>query len=180
MRLRVGVFVALLAAVAVSVGIFTSGASARFQANGVVPLFCTSDTIPTTTPLQLRIRWVVKNSGQITQFLAHQSLTWTVRAADGTVLATRTPNPTYGDTTYWSSPVHSTTLDIDNDGKIDDVWWADYLAPTGITLAAGESVSVSYLLTADAKTDDGFGFKFDKNETIAPAPGTPPCVVTGQ
>jgi hypothetical protein len=44
MRLKVKVLVALTAAVCL--GVLATGASAQFRANSVVPLFCTSDTIP--------------------------------------------------------------------------------------------------------------------------------------
>jgi len=173
MRLRITLFVALTA---VCLGALATGASARFQPNSVVPLFCTSDTIPANTELRLRMRWVVRNSGQITKFLSGQKLVWTVYASDGTPLVSRVPSPEYGDLTYWSAPVHSTTADFNGDGVVDDVWYADYLAPTGLTLAAGESVRVAYTLTANVKTDDGFYKGIPAYSTIASGSN---CTVTG-
>ena len=173
---RLSVFAILLTTVGLSV--LAGNASASFHANGVVPLFCTSDTIPAGTPLQLRIRWVVKNSGQITKFLSGQSLTWTVTASDGSLLASSTPSPQYGDVTHWSAPVHSTGVDFNADGVPDDVYYADYLAPTGLTLAAGQTVTVRYQLTANVKTDDGFGTNIPAFTTIT-ASGSTPCSVTG-
>ena len=67
----------------------------------------------------------MRNSGQATQFLGDpkrnkgQGLTWTVTAFGGSVLATRIPNPHYGDQTYWSAPVHSTTVDLNGDGVVN-------------------------------------------------------------
>ena len=90
-------------------------------------------------------------------------------------VAPHTPSPQYGDVSLWSAPVHSTTVDFNGDGKIDDVWYADYLAATGITLATGQSVTVAYTLTANVKTDDGFGNNIPAFQTIAS--GTS-CTVT--
>jgi hypothetical protein len=137
--------------------------------------------IPANTELKLRVRWVVRNSGQIDKFLAHQKLTWTVYASDGNVRATRVPSPEYGDLSYWSAPVHNTTADFTGDGVPDDVWYSDYLATTGAVLAAGETVRVAYTLTADVKTDDGFrGFPgsgpWNAFQTIASGSN---CTVTG-
>jgi hypothetical protein len=175
MRLRLTVLVAVSAAVCA--GVLATGASARFQQNSVVPLFCTNDTIPGGTELKLRMRWVVRNVGQIDKFLGGQKLAWTVTSSDGTVLASRVPtNPEYGDLTYWSPGVRSTGQDFNGDGTPDDVWYADYLAPTGVTLAAGQTVTVSYTLTANVKTDDGFYKGIPAYSTIAS--GTT-CTVTG-
>jgi hypothetical protein len=155
MRLRF----ALLAAAAIAAatcGFLVTMASAAPRPSGVVALFCGHDTIPAdTTQLQLRIRWVVRNSGQITKFLAHQKLVWTIYNSDDSVRLAHTPSPEYGDETNWSAPVHFVG-DLNNDGVTDDVWYSDYLAPTGITLHVGESVRVAFTLTADSKTDDGF------------------------
>lgn len=157
--MRQGLMV-LVALATICTGVLATGASARFQANGVVPLFCTSDTIPAGVELKLRMRWVTKNEAQERQFLDSQKLTWSVTSSDGTtVLASRQTtdlNPEYGDLTYWSAIGHLTGTDINQDGKIDDVYYADYLAPTGIVLAVGESVTVAHLLIANTKTDDGF------------------------
>ena len=88
MSLRLAGLLTLLAAV--SIGVLAGGASARFQSNSVVPLFCTNDQIPANTELKLRIRWAVKNAAQIRQFLNSQKLTCTVKTGDGaTVLAQR-------------------------------------------------------------------------------------------
>jgi hypothetical protein len=163
--------VAVLAAL--SAAALATNASAAFRANGVVALFCTSDTIPNNVELKLRMRWVVKNSGQITKFLSAQKLVWSV---SGAASLSHTPSPEYGDVSLWSAPVHSTTVDFNNDGTIDDVWYADYLAPTGITLATGQSVTVAFTLTANAKTDDGFGTNIPAFQTISS--GTS-CTVTG-
>lgn len=170
MRLKVFALAALCAATCAMV--LATGASAGFRANGVVALFCSNDTIPAGMPLQLRMRWVVKNSGQITKFLAGQDLVWSV---SGAASLSHTPSPQYGDVSLWSAPVHSTTVDFNGDGKIDDVWYADYLAATGITLATGQSVTVAYTLTANVKTDDGFGNNIPAFQTIAS--GTS-CTVT--
>ena len=76
---------------------------------------------------------------------------------------------------------------MNNDGKIDDVYYADYQAPTGLTLTAGQSVTVSYYLTANSKTDDGFGNTAAKygivshgNNSTPPTPGADYCTITGQ
>jgi hypothetical protein len=160
----------------VSAGVLATGASAQFHADSVVPVFCTSDTIPGGTQLQLRLRWVVRNQGQIDRFLGGQKLVWSVSSSSG-VLASRVPSaPEYGDSTYWSPKVHSTTRDFNGDGVVDDVWYADYLAPTGVTLAAGQTVTVSYTLTANVKTDDGFFKGIPAFSTIATGNS---CTVTG-
>jgi hypothetical protein len=175
--MRLALKAALAVVAVVGVGALATGASGAFRANSVVPLFCTSDTIPAGSELKLRMRWVVRNSGQADKFLSSQKLSWTVSSSSGTVLASRVPsNPEYGNLTYWSPKVHQSGTDINNDGVVDDVYYMDYLAPTGITLAAGESVTVAYTLTANAKTDDGFGFKFDAFQTIASGSS---CTVTG-
>jgi hypothetical protein len=173
MRLRLSIGLALI--VAACAAVVVPGASARFQPNSVVPLFCTSDTIPGGTQLSVRIRWVVRNSGQIDKFLSSQLLTWTVYDSSNNVLASRTP-ATYGDRTGWSAPVHSNTVDMNNDGVIDDVWYADYLMATGVTVATGETVRIAHSLTANAKTDDGFGFRYNAGDTISSGSN---CSVTG-
>ena len=172
MKLAVVLGVAVCAFAAIA-----SGASARYQVNSVVPVFCSSDTIPAGSELKLRMRWVVRNTGQADKFRSSQKLTWTVTGADGTVLATNQPlNPEYGDTRLWSPKVHSNTTDINGDGVIDDVWYTDYLSATGVVVGLNQSVTVSYVLTANSKTDDGFGYKFNAYDTIAS--GTS-CTVTG-
>lgn len=175
MRLRVTFVVAIVATTVF--GVFTSGASARFQPNSVVPLFCTSDTIPAGTELKLRMRWVVRNAGQMDRFRGGQKLVWTVTASDGTVVASRTaPNPEYGDLTGWGPKVHSTTTDFNGDGVIDDVWYSDYQVPTGVVLGVDQSVTIAYTLTANVKTDDGFFKGIPAYSTIAS--GTS-CTATG-
>ena len=72
--------------------------------------------------------------------------------------------------------MHSNTTDINGDGVIDDVWYTDYLSATGVVVGLNQSVTVSYVLTANSKTDDGFGYKFNAYDTIAS--GTS-CTVTG-
>ena len=47
------------------------------------------------------------------------------------------------------------------------MWYVDYLAPTGLTLTAGQTVTIAYTLTANVKTDDGFGNKFDPGDIIS-------------
>ena len=73
MKLAVVLGVAVCAFAAIA-----SGASARYQVNSVVPVFCSSDTIPAGSELKLRMRWVVRNTGQADKFRSSQKLTWTV------------------------------------------------------------------------------------------------------
>jgi hypothetical protein len=176
MRLRLIVLAALAATCACALA---TGALARHQPNGVVPLFCTSDTIPAGMELKLRIRWVTKNEPQERQFLDSQKLTWTVYSSDGTVRASRQTSdlsPEYGDKTYWSEIGHLTGTDINGDGKLDDVYYADYLVSTGIVLAAGEQVRVAHLLVANSKTDDGFYPGVKAGQPISSGEN---CMVTG-
>jgi hypothetical protein len=169
---------AAIPAAVLCAALFVSAASARLASNGIVPVFCGMNgsavyEIPTGVPLQLRLGWSVKTSGQASKFLDSQLLSWTVTSSSGAVLASRTPT-TYGDQTYWSGPVYQEILL--GDGTREKVYTSNYLAPTGLTLTVGETVTVSYTLTANAKTDDGFGFAYDKFETISTWNG---CTVTG-
>jgi hypothetical protein len=176
--LRFALVVAVAAALFASV--FGSAALARFQANSVVPVFCTSDTIPANTELSVRLRWAVSNKGQMDRFLVAQKMTWTVYASDGTtVLASSAPtNPEYGDTTSWSAQGQT-------EGTITDKWgavkkqkfvYSDYQQATSVTVGLNETVIVAYELSANAPTDDGFGWKFLEPGVIASGSS---CMVTG-
>jgi hypothetical protein len=85
-------------------------------------------------------------------------------------------NPEYGDLTGWGPKVHSTTTDVNGERAIDDVWYSDFLVPTGVVLGAGQSVTIAYTLTANVKTDDGFFKGIPAYWTIAS--GTS-CTATG-
>ena len=163
--------VALVAAVMLCASVFASGAPASHQGS-VVPLFCSSHTIPGGTELVLRMGWAVKNQAQARIFLANQSLTWTVSGGDQATVS-HVPNPQYGDLTGWTGPDYQEVL---AEGKLQKVWLSNYLMPTGVMVAVGETVTVSYTLTASAKTDDGFGNKFNAFETMSSGST---CTVSG-
>jgi hypothetical protein len=166
-------FARVVALVAVCVGVVVTGASAQHHPDSVVPLFCTSDTIPAGSELKLRIRWAVKSPGQASKFLQSQKLSWTVSAPDGTVLASRDPAG-YGDLTYWSGPIYTEVILAD--GTRQKIYASDYLVSTGVTLAAGQTVTVAHLLIANAKTDDGFGNNIPANTPLSSKSN---CTVTG-
>jgi hypothetical protein len=176
--LRLNVLLAV--SLAGCVGIFAAAASARYQANSVVPVFCTADQIPENTQLSVRLRWGVSNSGQMAGFLAAQKMTWTVYASDGTtVLATSAPtNPEYGDTTSWSAPAQEVGTITTKTGAVkkQKFTYSDYQQATGVTVGLGETVIVAYELSANAPTDDGFGWKFLEPGTISSGSS---CTVTG-
>jgi hypothetical protein len=165
---------------AICVGIFAAAASARYQANSVVPVFCSNDTIPAGTELNVRLRWAVSNRGQMDAFLAAQKMTWTVSASDGTtVLASSAPtNPEYGDTTSWSAPAQTVGTITDKNGvvKKQKFTYSDWQQATGVTVGLGETVIVAYELSANAPTDDGFGWKFLEPGVLASGNT---CTVTG-
>ena len=129
-----------------------------------MPVFCTSDTIPANTQLTLRLRWGVSNLGQLNGFLGAQKLTWTVYAADGTtVLATSAPpNPEFGDTTSWSAAGQEEAMITTKNGTVkkQKFTYSDYRQATGVTVGLNQTVIVAYELSANAPTDDGFGWKF--------------------
>jgi hypothetical protein len=162
------------------VGIFATTASAKFQPDSVVPVFCTSDTIPANTQLTLRLRWAVSNIGQMNGFLAAQKLTWTIYAADGaTILATSAPpSPEFGDTTSWSplGQEEGTITTKTGAVKKQKFTFSDYRQATGVTVGLNQTVIVAYELSANAPTDDGFGWKFLEPGVITS--GTS-CRVTG-
>ena len=176
----------IVAAAVLCAAIITSVALAthvQHTGSGVVPMFCGAPdgagghaavyTIPSTTALTVRLGWAVKNAEQATIFLNNQQLTWTVTADDGTVLYERIPSPEYGDRTFWSDPVYQEIL---AEGKRQKVYLMSYRVQTGIFIPAGETVTISYTLTASAKTDDGFGNRYAAGETISTWNG---CTVTG-
>ena len=190
---------AVLAAVALCAGTVAAVGYAshttRFAADGVVPLFCgihfTHDdgtetaspvyTISSTTPLTIRLGWSVKNEDQMTQFLNGQKLVWTITDSDGSVVldrATAELSPEYGDTTYWGTPFAQTINTTDKGGrtKREKVYTVNYRVETGLLVPAGETYTIAHTLTANTKTDDGFGFKFDAFQTIASGSS---CTVTG-
>ena len=177
-RRQAGAIIAL--ALMAGFAVFGTAAEARFQPNSVVPVFCSSDTIPGGTTLSVRLRWAVSNRGQMDGFLSAQKMTWTVYAADGqTALASSAPtSPEFGDRTSWS-PVGETVGTItDKNGvvKKQKFVFSDYLQSTGVTVGVDETVIVAYDLSANAPTDDGFGWKFLAPGTISSGDS---CTVTG-
>ena len=154
---------ALIAAI-VCLGIFAAAAPAKFQADSVVPVFCTSDTIPANTQLTVRLRWGVSNSGQMSGFLRAQKMTWTVYAADGTTVlaSSAAPSPEFGDTSSWSPAGQEVGTITDKNGvvKKQKFTYSDYWQATGVTVGLNQTVIVAYELSANAPTDDGFGWKF--------------------
>jgi hypothetical protein len=129
--------------------------------------------IPAGSELVIRLGWGTKNRAQSEQFLASQKLLWTVERLDGTDLVTR-PDPGFGDTSNWSAPSYNEVAQAD--GKIEKIWQTNYRTGTGVTLAAGETVRITYVLTANTATDDGFGFKFKAGEVLSSGNT---CTVTG-
>jgi hypothetical protein len=117
--------------------------------------------------------WAVKNEAQARIFLNNQKLVWTVTRSDSTSVSHVPSNPEYGNLTYWSGPVYQEAF---VEGKRQKIWRSDYLAPTGVVVAQGETVTVGYTLTASAKTDVGFGNKYKAFETISSGNS---CQVTG-
>jgi hypothetical protein len=175
-----------LAAAALCAGVVTSAASANHvrtvQAGFPVPMFCGTTSgeshsptfaIPAGSELIIRLGWGTKNEAQSRQFLNSQKLLWTVERLDGTDLVTR-PDPGFGDTSNWSAPTYTEFLQPD--GKIQKFWLTNYQTGTGVSLAAGETVRITYVLTADTATDDGFGFKFKAGEVLSSGSS---CTVTG-
>ena len=183
--LRLMVLVAVSAAMCI--GIFAAAASARYQANSVVPVFCTSDTIPANTELSVRLRWGVSNKGQLDGFLAAQKMTWAVYASDRTtLLASSVPtSPEFGDTSSWS-PYGEMTADITTKTgvvKRQKFTYSDYQQATGVTVGLGQTVVIVYELSANAPTDDGFGWKFTApgvlSSTTVSSTNPAACTVTG-
>ena len=162
-RFRLGVLVAACALVAV--GALASSSSAAYRANSVVAVFCTSDTIPAGSQLQLRMRWGTSTPGQLDKFLAHQNMTWEVQTSDGSqqLAVGATPSPLYGDLTNWvgTGSMVGTVTGANGKPKTQKYYYADWLVNTGYTVALNQTVRVAYELSADVATDDGFGFKFD-------------------
>jgi hypothetical protein len=166
----------LLAVLCAGTAFTAATASGAFRPNGIVPLFCTNDTIPANIDdLELRIRWAVSSPGQLDKFLAHQKLTWTVTDTNGNVLST-SGDPGFGDTTFWSIPGSSTGTITNKQGvaRPQKFYYSDWNQTTGLILFDGETVHVNWELSADGITDDGFGFNFDPGVI---ASGT--CNVTG-
>jgi hypothetical protein len=164
----------------VCVGLFATAAAARFQPDSVVPVFCTSDTIPANTQLNLRLRWAVSNRGQMDGFLDAQKMTWTVYASDGTtVLASSAPpSPEFGDRTSWSAIGETVGTITDKNGqtKKQKFVFSDYRQATGVTVGLDQTVIVAFELSANAPTDDGFGWKFLEPGVISSGSS---CTVTG-
>ena len=168
-RLRLMALIAVAAAM--GIGIFATAASAAFRANSVVPVFCSNDTIPANTELSVRLRWGVSNKGQLDGFMAAQKLTWAIYTSDGsTLLASSAPtSPEYGDTTSWSAYGQEVGTITTKTGAVQKqkFTYSDYLQATGYTVALGETVILTYELSANAPTDDGFGWKFTAAGVLA-------------
>lgn len=122
----------------------------------------------------------MSNSGQLSNFLAAQKLTWTIFASDGTtVLATSAPpNPEYGDTTSWSPAGQEEGMITTKTGAVkrQKFTYSDYRQATGVTVGLNQTVIVAYELSANAPTDDGFGWKFLEPGVISSGST---CRVTG-
>jgi hypothetical protein len=155
-----------------TVGVATSVASASHQGS-VVPMFCTTHTIPAGTELVLRLGWAAKNYDQSTLFLGAQNLTWTVTRSDGSAVSRPGPSPTYGDTSNWSAPVYQEAM---IDGKRQKTWFTNYQTPTGVVVGLNETVTVTYGLTVDRNVLDGFGYKLTPGVTLGSGNT---CSVTG-
>ena len=67
-------------------------------------------------------------------------------------------------------------MDVNQDGKVDDIYYADYLVSTGVVLSLGQSVKVEHLLIANTKTDDGFGNALKAGQPLSSGTN---CMVTG-
>jgi hypothetical protein len=148
-------------------GVVAAAATAGFRANSVVPVFCTSDTIPANTELSVRLRWGVSNNGQMNGqngFLQVQKMTWTVFAADGTtVLASSAPtSPEFGDIRSWSPSAEEVGTITTKTGAVkkQKFTYSDYQQQTGVIVGLNQTVVIAYELSANAPTDDGFGWKF--------------------
>ena len=164
----------------VCVGLFATVAAAQHQANSVVPVFCTNDTIPANTELSLRLRWAVSNRGQMEGFLDAQKMTWTVYASDGTTVlgSSAPPSPEFGDRTSWSATGETVGTITDKNGqtKKQKFVFSDYRQATGVTVGLNQTVIVAFELSANAPTDDGFGWKFLEPGVLSSGSS---CRVTG-
>lgn len=155
-------------------GIFASLALAA-PSGTITPYVHCSDgqeTVPGGSQLIVRSAWATGSWGNVQKFLDHQKITWSVYSADGsTLLASRTPSA-FGDKTFWSEPQFGVgTID----GQDKSRWLTTYLAPTGVTVATGQSVKLVYNWSVDKKLDDDFGYDI-RPGTIAE---TTSCVITG-
>ena len=175
LRIRLGILVAVLAAVCM--GGFATGGQAAFRADSVVPVFCTADTIPAGSQLKLRLRWGVSSPGQLTKFLDHQFLGWSVQYQGNALASAIAPDPLYGDRTYWVGTGSMVGTTTNKNGVVQKLkyYYADWLVNTGVTLAVGQTVQILYAIDTDAITDDGFGYNFGPGRI---ATGSS-CFVTG-
>lgn len=168
MRFKLATTVAVLCAAVLAPG---AAANHPVPVNGV-PMFCNhAYTVTANTPFDMRFTWSVKSQGQAANFLAGQQFSWTVTDVDTEEeLAARTPAD-YGDQTGWGAPVYGEGI---IEGKRQKYWGMTYRHT--LTLSPDQTVRISYTLSADRKTDDGFGFTFDAFEVISSAST---CTVTG-
>lgn len=132
-----------------------------------------TNTVSSTSELRFRFGWATKSQGQAANFLRSQKLTWTITDWNDNVIQ-RVPNPEYGDLTYRSTQAEYREV-TDANGKLQKIWFSNYLYPTGLFVPAGESVTIQFTLTANSRTDDGFGFAYNPFEVIS----TGSCTVTG-
>jgi hypothetical protein len=103
-------------------------------------------------------------------FLKAQKMTWTVFAADGTTVlaSSATTSPEFGDTSSWSPAGQEVGTITTKTGAVQKqkFTYSDYRQSTGVIVGLNQTVIVAYDLSANAPTDDGFGWKFLEPGTI--------------
>jgi hypothetical protein len=130
--------VALLVAGAIGVG-SSAGAGSAASPTVVPVYFCAFSkgpvTVPAGSPIVLRYGWAATTRAYTQDFVNSSSITLTVAG-----------NRIPGTRSYWSTP-----FELE-----DGIWRADWIYPTGITLAKKETVEITFDNVLRWSVQDGF------------------------
>jgi hypothetical protein len=116
-----------------------------------------SETVPAGQEIIIRSVWATGSWGNVQKFLDWQTIVWNFRRPNENPFAS-SGFRSHGIRTFWSTP---TSFVGTINGQTKQGYRTTYLEPTGIVLAPGETVLLSYLWTTQKKLDDDFGTKIE-------------------